>query len=52
LVYKQASLSTDAPEYVHVNNFGKRKTDWNTYNPVKFEVDVVGQIKKNRKNIE
>ena len=44
--YKQASPSTDAPEYNRVNNFGERKTGWNTYNPVKVEVDVVGQIKR------
>ena len=26
LVYKQAPPSTDAPEYIRVNNFGERKT--------------------------
>jgi len=46
LAYKQASPSTDAPEYIRVNNFGERKTGWNTYNPVKVEVDVIGQIKR------
>ena len=46
MAYKQASPRTDAPEYIHVNNFGERKTGWNTYNPVKVEVDVIGQIKR------
>ena len=46
LAYKQASSSTDAPEYIRINNFGKRKTGWNTYNPVKVEVDVVGRINR------
>jgi len=46
LAYKQASPRTDAPEYIRVNNFGERKTGWNTYNPVKVEVDVIGQIKR------
>lgn len=46
LAYKQASSSTDTPEYIRVNNFGERKTGWNTYNPVKVEVDVIGQIKR------
>ena len=42
LAYKQASPSSDAPEYIRVNNFGERETGWNTYNHVKVEVDVVG----------
>ena len=46
LAYKQASPRTNAPEYIRVNNFGERKTGWNTYNPVKVEVDVIGQIKR------
>ena len=51
LAYKQASSSTDAPEYIRINNFGKRKTGWNTYNPVKVEVDVVGRINRKIESI-
>lgn len=50
LAYKQASAHTDAPEYIRINNFGKKKTGWKTFDPVKVEVNIIGQIiRKNEK---
>ena len=48
LAQKQASMITDAPEYIRINNFGERKTGWLTYNLVKVEVNIVGQITKTK----
>ena len=51
LAYKQTSLITDAPEYIRINNFGSRKTGWLTYNPVKVNISVIGQITRKKENI-
>ena len=51
LAQKQASMITDAPEYIRINNFGERKTGWLTYNPVKVEVNIVGQITRKKEKI-
>jgi len=51
LAYKQTSLITDAPEYIRINNFGSRKTGWMTYNPVKVNISVIGQITRKKENI-
>ncbi len=51
LPYKKASLITDAPEYIIINNFGSRKTGWMTYNPVKASASIIGQITKKKENI-
>ena len=49
LAQKRASIIKDAPEYIRSNNFGESKTGWLTYNPVKVEVNIVGQIIKKKK---
>jgi len=51
LAQKQASMITDAPEYIRINNFGEKKTGWLTYNPVKVEVNIVGQITRKKEKI-
>ena len=44
LANKYVTPSMEAPEYIRINNFGDRKTDWKTYNPVKVEIDLIGKI--------
>ena len=51
LAQKQASMITDAPEYIRINNFGERKTGWLNYNPEKVEVNIVGQITRKKEKI-
>ncbi len=46
LAYKPTSNSTEFPDYIRINNFGDKKTGWFNYNPIKVEVDCIGQIKK------
>ena len=45
LANKQITPSTDGPEYIRINNFGDKKTGWKTYNPIKVEVDLIGNIR-------
>ncbi len=51
LAYKHSSSETKTPEYVRINNFGNRKTGWLTYNPIKVEVNVIGQIVRSKELI-
>ena len=51
LAQKQASMITDAPEYIRINNFGERKTGWLNYNPEKVEVNIVGLITRKKEKI-
>ena len=44
LANKQITSSLEAPEYIRINNFGTRKTGWQTYNPVKVKIDLIGNI--------
>jgi hypothetical protein len=34
------------PNYIRINNFGKRKTGWFSYHPQKIEVSLSGQIRR------
>ena len=45
LANKQLSTSFEAPEYIRINNFGNKKTGWKTHNPVKVEVNIIGNIR-------
>lgn len=36
--------STDTPAYVRINNFGSRKTGWQTYNPHKVALNAIGDL--------
>lgn len=44
LANKQITPSLEAPGYIRINNFGTRKTGWQTYNPVKVKIDLIGNI--------
>ena len=45
LANKQLTTSFEAPEYIRINNFGNKKTGWKTHNPVKVEVNIIGNIR-------
>ena len=32
------------PEYIRINNFGARKTGWQTYQPRKVRLSITGKI--------
>ena len=38
------SIPYKIPEYIRINNFGTRKTGWQTYNLVKVKIDLIGNI--------
>lgn len=44
LANKQITPSLEAQEYIRINNFGTLKTGWQTYNPVKVKIDLIGNI--------
>lgn len=32
------------PNYIRINNFGSKKTGWQTFNPIKVSVSLIGEI--------
>jgi len=46
LAYNNQLGNNDFPNYIRINNFGKRKTGWFSYHPQKIEVSLSGQIRR------
>ena len=46
LAYNNQLGNNDFPNYIRINNFGKRKTGWFSYHPQKIGVSLSGQIRR------
>ncbi len=44
IAYKQINSETQFPEYIRINNFGHRKTGWNSYKPIKVALTATGNL--------
>lgn len=44
LAHKMNSTDDVFPEYIRINNFGARKTGWQTYQPRKVRLSITGKI--------
>ena len=44
LVHDNDISSTESPSYIRINNFGHRKTGWQTHNPIKLSINVIGTL--------
>lgn len=44
LVHDNDISSTESPSYIRINNFGHRKTGWQTHNPIKLSMNVIGTL--------
>lgn len=44
LVHDNDMSSTTGPSYIRINNFGHRKTGWQTHNPIKLSMNTIGTI--------
>jgi len=46
LAYNNQLNDSEFPNYIRINNFGKRKTGWFSYHPQKIEVSLNGQLRR------
>ena len=44
LVHDNEISSTESPSYIRINNFGHRKTGWQTHNPIKLSMNAIGTL--------
>ena len=44
LVHHNDTSITESPYYVRINNFGHRKTGWQTHNPIKVSLNAIGKL--------
>ena len=44
LLYDNDTSTSDLPNYIRINNFGRRKTGWLTYNPIKVWMNTIGKL--------
>jgi CRISPR-associated endonuclease Csn1 len=44
LVHHNDTSLTESPYYIRINNFGHRKTGWQTHNPIKVWMNSIGKL--------
>jgi CRISPR-associated endonuclease Csn1 len=44
LVHDNEISSTESPSYIRINDFGHRKTGWQTHNPIKLSMNAIGTL--------
>lgn len=52
LVHHNDTSITESPYYVRINNFGHRKTGWQTHNPIKVRMNAIGKLSVKDETLE